>query len=56
MEGLWYLYSNEVYEALGDGKKVIEGNEKETAIVQKKGIAFYSNLRSGHIVEKSDLI
>ena len=48
--------SNEVYEALGDGKKVIEGNEKETAIVQRRGLRFTRNLRSGHIVEKSDLI
>jgi|TARA_B110000495_G_C23015711_1_gene601565 sialic acid synthase SpsE len=49
-------YANEVYNALGDGKKVIEENEKETAIVQRRGLRFTRNLKCGHTVNESDLI
>ena len=48
--------ANEVYSALGDGKKIIEENEKETAIVQRRGLRFTRNLKSGHIIKKDDLI
>ncbi|HEY4788340.1 MAG TPA: N-acetylneuraminate synthase family protein, partial [Bacteroidales bacterium] len=35
--------ANEVYLALGDGKKVIEENEKETSILQRRSLRFTKN-------------
>ena len=34
--------ANEVLVALGDGKKIIEDNEKETAVVQRRSLRFSS--------------
>ncbi|KGI39721.1 N-acetylneuraminate synthase family protein [Clostridium tetani] len=48
-------YSRELYEALGDGIKKIEENEKETAIVQRRGLYFTKKLSAGHIIQKEDL-
>lgn len=48
--------SNKLYNALGDGVKRIENNEKETAIVQRRALYFKSNFKKGHILEKKDLI
>ena len=47
--------ANEVYQSLGSGLKVIEQNEKETAIVQRRGLRFAKDLPEGHILEKDDL-
>ena len=47
--------ANELYQSLGDGKKVIEKNETETAIVQRRGLRFTKNLFEGHVLEKGDL-
>jgi len=47
--------ANEVYQSLGDGLKVIEKNEKETAVVQRRGLRFTKNLPEGHIIEENDL-
>lgn len=47
--------TNEVYQALGDGIKVIEENEQDTAIVQRRGLRFTKNLPEGHILEHGDL-
>ena len=47
--------ANEVYQSLGDGLKVIEKNEKETAVVQRRGLRFTKNLPEGHILEENDL-
>jgi sialic acid synthase SpsE len=47
--------SNEVYLALGDGNKVIESNEQETAVVQRRGLRFTRDLPEGHVLEKGDL-
>ena len=47
--------ANEVYQSLGSGLKVIEENEKETAIVQRRGLRFTKNLPEGHNLEKDDL-
>jgi sialic acid synthase SpsE len=47
--------SNEVYQALGNGIKVIEDNEKETAIVQRRALRFTKDLPEGYILKKDDL-
>ena len=47
--------ANEVYLALGDGKKIIEENEHETAVVQRRGLRFTRDLPEGHILQKDDL-
>jgi len=47
--------ANEVYIALGDGEKIIEDNEQETAMVQRRGLRFTRDLLKGHILEKCDL-
>ena len=47
--------SNEVYQSLGSGLKVIEENEKETAIVQRRGLRFAKDLPEGHNLKKDDL-
>jgi len=47
--------ANEVYLALGDGKKIIEKNEKETAIVQRRSLYFTKSLSKGHVLERSDM-
>ena len=47
--------ANEVYQSLGSGLKVIEENEKETAVVQRRGLRFTKDLPYGHILEKGDL-
>jgi len=47
--------ANEVYQSLGNGMKIIEDNEKETAIVQRRGLRFTKDLSVGHILEKEDL-
>jgi len=47
--------ANEVYQSLGNGLKRIEGNEQETAIVQRRGLCFTQDLSMGHIIVASDL-
>jgi N-acetylneuraminate synthase len=47
--------ANEVYLALGNGIKVVEENEKETSIVQRRSLRFTKNLNKGHILEYDDL-
>jgi len=47
--------ANEVYQALGDGKKIIEKNEEETSSVQRRGLRFTKNFEKGHIITHSDL-
>ena len=47
--------ANEVYMSLGDGIKIIEENEQETAVVQRRGLRFTKDLKEGHILEKGDL-
>ena len=48
--------ANEVFLALGDEKKIIEDNEKETAVVQKRSLRFSSEFPKGHILKREDLI
>jgi len=47
--------ANEVYQSLGDGLKIIEENEKETAVLQRRGLRFTKNLPEGHCIEENDL-
>jgi len=47
--------ANEVYLSLGDGIKVIEDNEGETAVVQRRGLRFTRDLSKGHVLKESDL-
>jgi len=47
--------ANEVYQSLGNGLKIIEENEKETAVIQRRGLRFAKNLSIGHSLEKDDL-
>ncbi len=47
--------ANEVYLSLGDGNKIIEKNEQETAVLQRRGLHFTKNLQEGHLLEHNDL-
>lgn len=47
--------ANEVYLALGDGKKQIEENENNTSVLQRRCLRFTRELHKGHIIMKQDL-
>lgn len=47
--------ANEVYDTLGDGKKKIEINEKETSVLQKRALRYTRNIRKNEILRKKDL-
>lgn len=47
--------ANELYQALGDGVKKIEGNEKDTAVVQRRALRFAKDLPKGHKLEHDDM-
>jgi sialic acid synthase SpsE len=47
--------TRELENALGDGVKVIEDNEKETVVVQRRGIYLKENIPKGHILTESDV-
>ena len=42
--------------ALGDGDKIIEKNEKATAIVQRRSVCAATDLNVGHVINKNDLV
>lgn len=44
------------YEALGDGVKRVEDNERDSAIVQRRALRFARDLPAGHAVAESDLV
>ena len=48
--------SQEVFQALGDGIKRIEENEKQSIIVQQRSLRFNKPLNKNHIITKNDLI
>ena len=48
--------TNELFQALGDGIKKIEENEKQTVLVQRRGLRYKRDLRSGHTIAESDII
>ena len=47
--------ANEVYLALGNGKKVIEENEKDTSVLQRRALRFTENFSKGHTIAIGDL-
>jgi N-acetylneuraminate synthase len=47
--------TRELESALGNGIKVIEENEKETVIVQRRGIYVKRDLRAGEVLKREDL-
>lgn len=49
------LRANELYQALGDGIKRVEGNEKETVVLQRRALRFTANLPKNHILQPQDL-
>jgi len=48
--------ANELYQALGDGIKRIEENEKETSILQRRAIRVTRNMQKGNVLQKADLV
>lgn len=48
-------HANEVYFALGNGQKIIEVNERKTAVVQRRSLRFTADLPAGHIIGEQDL-
>ena len=48
--------TREVEFALGDGKKRVQDNERETAIVQRRSLYFARNVESGEKLKDGDLI
>ena len=47
--------SNELYQSLGDGLKIIEDNEKETATFNGEGCDLPKIFPEGHILQDGDL-
>ena len=47
--------SERLFNALGDGVKRIEDNERETCVVQKRGLYATRDMEPGHLVENSDI-
>ena len=57
--GLWkemVQRANELYLALGDGKKRIEKNEKESAIVQRRALRYTRELHANYLLKSNDII
>jgi sialic acid synthase SpsE len=48
--------SNELLVALGDGIKIVEKNEQQSKLVQRRCIRAKNKLKKGHILSESDLI
>ena len=48
--------SNELTLALGNGEKIVEENEKNSYVVQRRGLYYKNDLKSGYILTKEDLI
>tara|TARA_B100000029_G_scaffold513585_1_gene613630 strand:- start:4663 stop:5730 length:1068 start_codon:yes stop_codon:yes gene_type:complete len=46
---------NELYLALGDGNKMIEENEKQSSVVQRRCLRFTDNFNEGHILQEGNL-
>lgn len=45
----------DLYEALGDGVKRIEGNEKDSVVVQQRSLYFMRDMEKGEIIDSSDI-
>lgn len=48
--------STELWQALGDGRKIIEGNETDSAIVQRRSLHTTRDLPHGTVLKESDLV
>jgi N-acetylneuraminate synthase len=47
--------ANETYQALGDGVKRVEDNERQTVFLQRRSLRFTRDLPKGHIVLRQDI-
>jgi sialic acid synthase SpsE len=47
--------SHELFDAMGNGEKIVEKNEKQTTMVQRRAIRFTRDLPEGHSVTEEDL-
>ncbi|MCL6705560.1 N-acetylneuraminate synthase family protein [Pseudomonas sp. R2.Fl] len=47
--------TRELEYALGTGVKIVEGNEKETVVVQRRAIRLTGQLPAGSVIKKSDI-
>jgi sialic acid synthase SpsE len=47
--------SSDLYCALGDGKKKIEDNERDSAVVQRRSIRYVKDLKKGHVITPADI-
>lgn len=45
----------ELYDALGDGVKKVEENERESAVIQRRALVMQTDKQAGEILEKGDL-
>ena len=50
------LSSRELESAIGNGEKIIENNEKDTVILQRRSIHLKNNISKGTKIKKNDLI
>jgi len=48
--------TRELEDALGNGKKIIENNEVETVIVQRRALRAKADLDVGSIIERDNII
>ncbi|MDC0882803.1 N-acetylneuraminate synthase family protein [Litorivicinus sp.] len=48
--------SNELWQALGDGKKRIEDNETDSVVVQRRSLHTMRDLPLGRVLDESDLV
>lgn len=47
--------SNDLFEALGDGKKKIEDNEKESVIVQQRAVYAVKDMEAGEVITENSI-
>jgi len=47
--------SHELFDAMGDGEKIVEKNEEQTTMVQRRAIRFTRDLPEGYVVTEDDL-
>jgi sialic acid synthase SpsE len=48
--------SNSLFQALGDGVKKVEENERESSVVQRRALRFRNNLEAGQVISRNDII
>jgi sialic acid synthase SpsE len=49
-------YSNELFNAFGDGVKRVEKNEKQTSIIQRRNLRYSRDIKAGAKIKETDLI